>query len=243
MTIPFTLYIALALIAFLYASVGHGGATGYIAIMTLFDYPPIVIKHTALILNILVAGTTFILNAFNNKIQYKILLPLLLASVPCAYFGSTISLSHPYFHYTLALVLLIPIYFLWFPPKGQEESIVAVSPFVLLPIGATIGFISGLLGIGGGIFLSPILILKNWCSPKETSVLSALFIVINSISGLVAIGTTFSLPEEPLHFIFMGMIGGIAGGVLGSKHFSPAVLKKLIAMVLVIAVFKLFITA
>ena len=177
-------YCLLFVIAFLYASVGHGGASGYLALMAIFSVAPEVMKPTALLLNLFVSSVSFIQFYRGGHFKWKIFLPLAVASVPMAFAGGLVTVDGRIYKNILGLLLLIPIVrFLFFANIKVEEmkkSNVALSVL----IGAVIGFLSGLIGIGGGIILSPVLLLLKWTDQKQTAAISAAFIFVNSLSGL-----------------------------------------------------------
>src|SRR5574339_1065357 len=176
----------LFLVAFLYSSVGHGGASGYLALMAIFSITPDVMKPTALLLNLFVSLTSFIQFYRGKHFNWKIFLPFAIASVPMAYAGGLITVDDNIYKKILGILLIIPIIrFLFFANIKVEE--IKKSNFVLsLLIGASIGFLSGLIGIGGGIILSPILLLLKWSDLKQTAAISALFIFVNSFAVFIA---------------------------------------------------------
>jgi len=178
-------YILLFIVAFLYASVGHGGASGYLALMALFSFTPDVMKPTALLLNLFVSLTSFVQFYRGGHFKWKIFLPLVITSIPLAYIGGRMTVESFLYKKLLGIFLLIPIIrFLFFkniPVNELKKPNIVLS----LIIGAAIGFLSGLIGIGGGIILSPILLLLKWTDQKQTAAISASFIFVNSLSGLL----------------------------------------------------------
>jgi uncharacterized membrane protein YfcA len=236
-------YPLLFLVAFLYASVGHGGASGYLALMALFAMTPDVMKPTALLLNLFVSLTSFIQFYRGKHFNWKIFLPFAIASVPMAFVGGLITLDADVYKKTLCLLLLIPITrFLFFPNLKQEE-IKKTNTALSLVIGAAIGFLSGLIGIGGGIILSPVLLLLKWTDMKQTAAISALFIFVNSLSGLagqLTKGIQFS--PDMYWYVAIAFAGGLCGAYFGSLRFKQALLKYLLAAVLMLAVWKLLFT-
>lgn len=236
-------YLLLFLVAFLYASVGHGGASGYIALMTLFNFVPEEIKVIALGLNILVSGIAFIQYYSVEKTNYKLAIPLLISSIPLAFVGGGMKIDTTIYKLILAIILVVPIIRLTGFFKEQEKEIQTPPIFILVFIGAVIGFLSGLIGIGGGILLTPLLIYFSWSSLKQASLLSALFIFLNSIAGLIA-KKNISVIDETNFFIMAGIvvIAGFLGAYLGAKIFKSIVLKRILASVLIIAVIKLIST-
>jgi uncharacterized membrane protein YfcA len=237
-------YILLFLIAFLYASVGHGGASGYLALMAIFSIAPAVMKPTALLLNLFVSLTSFIQFYRGKHFLPKLFLPLALASVPMAFIGGMITIEAGIYKKILGILLLIPIArFLFFNNVPAEQLKKSNFAFSIL-IGGVIGFLSGLIGIGGGIILSPILLLLKWTGQKQTAAISALFIFVNSLSGLagqLTKGIQFS--SNMYWFVIIAFVGGIFGAYFGAMKFKQNILKYILAAVLLLAVYKLLFTA
>lgn len=237
------LLIILAIVAFLYASVGHGGASGYLAIMSLFAFPVTFMKPTALVLNILVSGISFYFYYREKEFDCKLFYPFALASVPFSFLGGFLKVETHLYKIILGTVLLFAIARLvGIFGKGKKE-LQPINIPIALCIGAVIGFISGLIGIGGGIILSPVLLLLGWATMKQTAAVSALFIFVNSIAGLfgfVSNGGTLPIASTPL--IAVVVFGGILGGYYGSKKMNTITLRNILAVVLLIAVFKLYTT-
>jgi len=177
-------YFLLFFVAFLYASVGHGGASGYLALMAIFSIAPDVMKPTALLLNLFVSLTSFIQFYRGGHFNWKIFLPFALASVPMAFVGGLVTIDAVVYKKVLGGLLLIPVIRFLFLSNIKVEERKKVNIIIAVLIGATIGFLSGLIGIGGGIILSPILLLMRWTDMKQTAAISALFIFVNSVSGL-----------------------------------------------------------
>ena len=237
-------YFLLFLVAFLYASIGHGGASGYLALMALFNFAPDVMKPSALLLNIFVSFVAFIQYYRGGHFSWKIFLPLAATSIPFAFWGGLLKIDPYLYKKILGILLLIPaLRFIFFKNK-IEVDIKKPQSGVLLIMGALIGFLSGLIGIGGGIMLSPLLVLLKWCDIKKIAGISALFIFVNSLSGLAG------QVSNGIHFsgnisIFVGIAfgGGIIGSYMGSMKFNAAVLKYLLSLTLLMASYKLLFTA
>jgi uncharacterized protein len=233
----------LFVMAFLYASVGHGGGSGYLAVLTLFGINPSIMKSSTLILNIFVSFTSFAQFSRFGHFRFRLFLPLALASVPAAFWGASMALQAGVYNKILAICLLFSVFKLlgWF---GKETEVIKPMPFGLgLLIGGIIGGLSGMLGIGGGIILSPILLIFQWANIKQTSAVSALFIFVNSISGLLGLiykGTP--IPADIYYGLAVALVGGILGGYFGSTRFNFQALRYMLALVLLIAIYKLFIT-
>jgi uncharacterized protein len=236
-------YLLLFVVAFLYASVGHGGASGYLALMALFAFSPEVMRPTALFLNVFVSLMAFFQYYRIVEFNWKFFGLLALASVPAAYLGGSVEVDPEIYKRILGLVLLVPIVkFLGFNPKEQENLKIGSWVFVMM-IGGLIGLLSGLIGIGGGILLTPILLLLGWMRMKEAAAVSAIFITVNSISGLLGQATIgLELDLNMLMLVVVALVGGTLGSFLGAKYFSGNFLKKLLAVVLLIASIKLLFT-
>jgi uncharacterized membrane protein YfcA len=239
----FIFYILLFVVAFLYASVGHGGASGYLALMALFSVTPDVMKPTALLLNLFVSLTSFIQFYRGKHFIWKIFLPLALASVPLAFLGGLIPVQGDIYKKILGFLLVIPVVrFLFFKNIQVTEIKKSNIPLSIL-IGAVIGFLSGLIGIGGGILLSPILLLLKWTDQKQTAAISALFIFVNSISGLagqLTKGIQFS--SDMYAYVAIAFAGGLCGAYFGALKFKQVILKNILAAVLAVAAYKLIFT-
>ena len=233
---------AILVVAFLYSSVGHAGASGYIAVMTLFGLTPAVIKPAALVLNILVASLTAFQFWKAGHFSWRLFWPFALLSAPFAFLGGYINLPTHIFKILVGIVLLYSAVRFLIEPKGDQEPHEPSKP-VALSVGAGIGLLSGLTGTGGGIFLTPLVIFMRWARTKAASAVSALFILVNSISGLAGnISSTRQLPLFALPMVAAAVSGGAVGSYLGSRQFSPFFIKKLLAVVLTIAGIKLIFT-
>lgn len=235
--------LLLPIVSFLYASVGHGGASGYLAIMALFSFAPEVMKPTALLLNIFVSGVSFYFFNKSGHFNKKLFLYFAVASIPLAYLGGTLQINATLYKKILAFFLIIAIIKMlggFGKIKGYKNQIII--PLAII-IGGCIGFFSGLIGIGGGIILTPVILLLHWGNVKEAAAVSALFILVNSVAGLMGqIQQGVVLDKTMFYWVFIALIGGIAGGFYGSKIGSPKKLKWLLAIVLVIASVKLVFT-
>ncbi len=236
-------YCLLFIVAMLYSSVGHGGASGYLALMAIYAFTPEVMKPTALILNLFVSLTSFIQFYRGEHFKWKIFMPLALASIPMAFLGGLIIMEASIYKKILGSLLFIPVIrFLFFaniPDSELKKSNVLLSVI----IGSLIGFLSGLIGIGGGIILSPILLLLKWTNQKQTAAISALFIFVNSLSGLagqLTKGINFS--PDMLSYVSIAFAGGLCGAYLGALKFNQNILKNTLAVVLMMAGWKLIFT-
>lgn len=236
-------YIALFIIAFLYASVGHGGASGYLALMAIYGISPDVMKPTALLLNLFVSIISFLQFYRGGHFRMKLFWPLAIGSVPMAFVGGLIQMDNAVYKAILGILLVIAVVrFLFFSNlKSSDIRDLQIIPSLL--IGGIIGFISGLIGIGGGIILSPILLLLKWSTMKQTAAISALFIFVNSLSGLLGQlykGINFS--SDMLMYVVVAFAGGLLGAYVGSLKLKAVALKNVLAVVLLVAAYKLLFT-
>jgi uncharacterized membrane protein YfcA len=233
------LTFAILVVAFLYSSVGHAGASGYIAVMSLASLAPEQIKPTALSLNILVAciGSWQFWRA--GYFSWRLFCPFALTSVPMAFLGGYLSLPAHVFKVIVGVVLLLSAAnFIWRPSSDHVRAEPARP--VALAAGGALGLLSGLTGTGGGIFLTPLLLVMRWCTTKTAAATSAFFILLNSSAGLLGhVGASHRLPGFIAPLVVAALIGGSAGSWLGSRRLSPVGIKRMLAAVLVIAGFKL----
>jgi uncharacterized protein len=233
------LALGVLIIAFLYSSVGHAGASGYIAVMTLFGLAPEVIKPTALMLNILVAsiGTWQFYRA--GHFRWQLFWPFALLAVPAAFMGGYWNLPAHVFKIVIGVVLLLSaVRFLWDPREAPQTRPPRL-PMALLS-GGLLGLLAGLTGTGGGVFLTPLMILMRWAPTKTAAATSVVFILLNSIAGLLGnLTATNEFPAMALVLVIAAMIGGSIGSYLGSQRFSPVIIKRLLAAVLIIGGLKL----
>ncbi|HCN82687.1 MAG TPA: hypothetical protein DIT07_03580 [Sphingobacteriaceae bacterium] len=241
---PELFYFLLFIVAFLYASVGHGGASGYLALMAIFSVAPDVMKPTALMLNLFVSMTAFIQFYRGGHFKWKMFLPFAIASIPFAFLGGMISIDAHIYKKILGILLLFPVVrFLIFPNADVKDIKTANIPLSLL-IGAVIGLLSGLIGIGGGIILSPVLLLLKWTNQKQAAAISALFIFVNSLSGLFGqLQKGIQFNADMYTYVAIAFTGGLFGAYFGSLKFNQTILKNVLACVLMLAVYKLLFTA
>ena len=234
----------LALVAFLYSSVGHGGASGYLAVMAIVGIAPPLMKSSALIMNLAVSLFSFYGFYRAGFFKWKIFLPFAIASIPMAYLGGTMTLSDSIYKKILAVCILISIARLLYQFKQEETENKEVPIWAGLTAGGIIGLISGMIGIGGGIILSPLMLLMKWAKLKETAAVSALFIFVNSLSGLYGqiMKGGFQIPENLQWAILATIFGGLLGSYFGSQKFNLPTLRYMLAIGLVIASAKLIFT-
>jgi uncharacterized protein len=233
---------AIFVIAVLYSSVGHAGASGYIAVMTLFSLAPEEIRPTALALNILVAciGTWQFRRA--GHFSWPLFWPFALLSVPMAFVGGYLDIPTYTFNVLVGTILLLSSFQLVFRPPPEREPKPPNKP-VAIGAGAGIGLLSGMTGTGGGIFLTPLVIFMRWAHTSTASGVSAPFILLNSISALSGnISATKNLPGLIWPLLIAVAIGGFLGSYLGSRKLPHLAIKRLLAAVLVIAGLKLIFT-
>jgi uncharacterized protein len=236
------LSVLIFVIAALYSSVGQAGASGYIAAMALFGVAPEVMKPAALILNILVAALGTVRFYRAGMFSWRMLLPLVIGSIPLAYVGGSIKLNDAIYRQVVGVFLLFVAYRILVPAKRRRTADSA--PNMAFPIaiicGAGVGLLAGLTGIGGGVILAPILLWKGHTDTREFAGVSAAFILVNSIA---AIAGCWSQTAEVPHQITMWAIAAIAGGLIGSeagiKHLGEIALRRLLALLLIITGVKL----
>ena len=243
MPVDLAFYFLLFIVAFLYSSVGHGGASGYLALMAFFSFAPETMRPTALILNLFVSLIAFIQYYRNGYFQWKLFWPFALASIPAAFIGGMILIDAAWYKKILGVLLLFPVVRLAGVTFNTEKNKKEQTLFASIIIGAVIGLFSGMIGIGGGIILSPVILLLHWANMKQTAAVSALFIFVNSLAGLAGIITTgLEINPEIIWLIVVAFAGGMAGAYLGAKKFDTSYLKKLLAVVLLLASVKLLFT-
>ena len=243
--IDFLIALCLLLGAVLYTSVGHAGASAYIAIMALFSLPAAVIKPTALVLNILVASFTTFRYVRKGFFDFSLLLPLAIGALPAAFLGGYIQAPTQLYKALVGLILLYSAYrMIRAQNKGEHEA--AHQPVFLqaVAVGAGIGFLAGLTGTGGGIFLSPVILFFAWSTTRNSLGTASAFILINSVSGLLGnLSSIKSLPDVLPLFLAAVFIGALIGTAIGSKYASVPMIRKLLGLVLLIAGLKLVWTA
>lgn len=241
--IPWEIIPLFFLVAFLFSSVGHGGASGYLALFALAGLARSEIAPVVLVLNILVASSSFI-NYYRAKhFSIQLLLPFIISSIPAAFVGGLLKVSSFTFAIILGSVLLLAAVRLLLVKDQIETRWQKYSGKAFywgIPIGFVIGILSGITGVGGGIFLSPFLLLTGWADAKKTAAVSGAFIILNSLSALVA--KSLSAPINLDIALILGvvvLIAGQLGSRLGAFKFQPEILQKLLGAVLLIAGFKI----
>lgn len=262
------------LVAFLYSAVGHGGASGYLALLSLHEIAPECMKPIALVLNLLVSGIAFIQFYRQGHFLWRLFLPIALFSVPMAYWGGLTPLKDIWYQRGLGIFLLVSVVMmLWASDSGASDAVDSVNngrgwwnkeTGVAAFMGAIIGYVSGLLGIGGGILLSPVLLMIRWTQQKQTAAISSAFIFVNSASGLLgfvqqhtpwvitaqktgdvmglgmAVDAGWYIVAMILCYLILPvLLGGLMGSWYGAKKFNQTVMKYILCAVLLIAAIKL----
>lgn len=239
-----SLFLAcLFVVGFLYSSVGHGGASGYLATMALFSVSPELMKSSALLLNVAVSSIAFFQYYRGGHFRWEKFWPFALTSIPMAFIGARIPLSDSLYRKLLAACLILVIIRLVWQWRAKETDSQPIPLAGGLLVGAIIGLLSGMIGMGGGILLSPLMLLFHWAKVKETAASSALFILANSISGLIGLFSQGFRPEPQIFtWIAAGVLGGLFGSYLGSHRFPTQTLNYLLATSVVLACIKLMLT-
>jgi len=240
--------LMLALLIFagasLYSAVGHAGASGYLAAMALFGLAPMEMKPAALTLNILVAVIAVTQYLRAGRFNWSVFWPFAIASIPFAYLGGLILLPSIFYKPVIGLILLYAAYRFLTSARQATYNVQQTNIYIVLLSGSVLGFLSGLVGVGGGIFLSPLLIMLRWETVKNVSGIAAAFILVNSIAGLLGFMSTneTQLPEGLAYWAIAAMAGGFIGSTYGSQRFASLTIKRLLALVLLIAGIKMFLT-
>ncbi len=229
--------------ALLYSSVGHAGASGYLAAMALFGVAPAVMKPTALALNILVAAIAFTMFYRAGCFSWTIFRPFALGAVPFAFLGGSVTLPGTTYKAIVGTVLLYAAVRLFLTTRRPQPEIDPLPVIPAVVLGVVIGFLSGLTGVGGGIFLSPVLLFMGWADAKTTAGVSSAFILVNSVAGLLGhVSSVASLPPEIPLWAVAAAAGGLIGSRYGSARFSGPTIRMILSVVLVIAGLKLIFT-
>jgi len=232
------------LTALLYSSVGHAGASGYLAAMALFDMAPAQMKPTALVLNALVAA----IGTWNfwrgGWFRWRLFWPFAVTSIPAALIGGAITLPDVYYRPLVGAVLVYSAARLLMSPSPSQREPQPPSILVAVIAGAVLGLLSGLTGVGGGIFLSPLIVLAGWGTVREASGVAAPFILVNSIAGLAGRGLAAStLPAAIPFWLLMVLAGGTLGSWAGSRRLPMLAIRRLLAVVLLLAGAKMLLAA
>jgi uncharacterized membrane protein YfcA len=227
--------------AALYASVGHAGASAYLAVMGLYSFAPSVMKPTALALNILVAAVATLKFYRAGLFSWRLFWPFAVASIPAAFIGGAMTLPTRSYKIVVGIVLLYAAVWMFRSSLRPLQATAHLPPlWAAIVSGLAIGFLSGLTGVGGGIFLSPLILYMAWADTRSTSGVAAPFILVNSIAGLL--GHLSSVSQLPPNIPVWGaaaVVGGWIGATYGSKHAPPPMLRQLLSLVLIVAGVKL----
>ncbi len=236
------LALAVFFVAGLYSLVGHAGASGYLACMALAGLAPEVMKPTALTLNIFVASIAsykfFRAGCFN----WNLFWPFAVTSIPCSFIGGAMTLPVPIYKQLLGCALLFcAVRLLWTANATIQEPLIPVAVGKACMLGAVIGFLSGLTGVGGGIFLSPLLLFCRWADARVTAGVSAVFILVNSVAGLLGhLRVVSAVPPEIVWWVPAAVFGGLLGAQAGARRLPNATIRRFLAVVLALAGVKMF---
>lgn len=234
------LFILLPFVAFLYASVGHGGASGYLALMAILGVATEFMKPTALILNLFVAGIAFLQFKRMGYFKWRLFYPFIITSIPTALIGGYLNVDSDIYKRVLGILLIFAVIRMVWKPKTGNHEISQIPILYGIVAGALIGFFSGLIGIGGGIILSPLILVFGWATVKETAAISALFIWVNSLAGLIGLSVAgFSLEPNYLLLILLAFGGGFCGAYYGGRVLNSRNLSYVLTGVLALASIKL----
>lgn len=234
--------ILVCIVAALYASVGHGGASGYLAILSFFAVPTVEMASAALVLNVLVSGIGFFTFYRAKHFDFSLAWPFLVLSIPAAFVGGLIHVSDRTYLALLAIVLVAAAYRLSRNGSASADTSEMKRPrlTIALPVGGGIGLLSGIVGVGGGIFLSPLMIFLKWADPKKTAAVSAFFILVNSIAGIGGrlVRDNFQ-SGSMIYLIIAAVAGGFLGSYIGANKITGLVLRRILSIVLLVAAGKL----
>jgi uncharacterized membrane protein YfcA len=236
--------VLLLVVALLYSSVGHGGASGYIALMTIWGIEVSTVRSTALVLNGFVSLIAFAQYYRQGHFKWTLTYPFIITSVPFAFLGAMIAVDSDLYKKILGAILILSVIRLLVTFHQKEGPLREMNIWIAMLAGAAIGFLSGMIGIGGGIILSPLILLAGWAGIKNTSATSALFIFVNSIAGLIGVWTKhqFIFSSQTMIWIAVAIAGALAGAYWGSRLAAVKQMRYILALVLAIAAYKLIFT-
>jgi uncharacterized membrane protein YfcA len=240
-TLTATLAVAILFVAALYSTVGHAGASGYLACMALAGLPAAVMKPTALALNVVVAAIASWKYVRAGLFKWRTLWPFMLTSVPFSFLGGAVTLPGMLYRRAVGVVLVYAaVRLLLSAARADDRPVVAPPVAISLGIGAVMGFVSGLTGVGGGIFLSPLLLFAGWSETRTASGVAAVFILLNSLAGLSGeLSTGVQLPPEALWWAPCAALGGWIGAHYGSSKLPSPAIRRFLAAVVGIAALKM----
>lgn len=241
MQIDWIFLLILPIVAFLYAAVGHGGASGYLALMAIFSFAPEEMKPTALLLNLFVAAISFYHYWRKGFFNGKLFLVFAIGSIPLSFVGGLLEVDTKLYKVILGALLIFAVLKMLNVFGKENKTIRPVTWSLAIIVGACIGFFSGLIGIGGGIILSPVILLLNWGTVKQAAAVSALFIWVNSVAGMAGqIVQGIEFGSNSWLYVALAVVGGFFGGYLGSSKMNNKAVRYLLAFVLLLASIKLF---
>lgn len=233
-------YLLLFVVALLYASAGHGGASGYLGLMAIYGFSQEVMRPTALILNILVSFAAFVHFYRSGYFNRAIIAPLILTSIPLAFVGGLIPLDDSFYRKLLGLVLVVTVFRFLFVSADILVRVERPPAYGLAISGGMIGLLSGMIGIGGGVLLAPLMLALRWADQKQTAATCALFIFVNSVAGLAGLVTSgVALAGDIWGHALVASAGGLLGAWLGANKFTNLVLKYVLNVLLLMAAAKL----
>lgn len=233
--------ILLTVVAMLYASVGHGGASGYLALMALFSFSTDMMRPTALLLNLFVSGIAFIQFHRAGHFRWRLFWPFAITSIPMAWLGAQIDLDPLIYERILAVCLLVAVARMLGLFSPRDRTVTLPPTTLALIIGAALGLVSGMIGIGGGILLSPLLLVFGWSTTKESAGISAAFIFVNSAAGMVGLSNMATvMTGDHLIWITAVLVGGLMGAYTGALRLSEIRMRQVLSVVLILASVKLF---
>lgn len=229
--------------AMLYSSVGHGGASGYLAAMALFGLSPDVMKPAALTMNLFVASLVLFRLYRADYFSWQLFIPIALASMPLAFIGGMLLPQDSTYQYIVgAALLLASVSF--FVSITNEKTCVKPKLWLSVPVGGALGFVSGLTGVGGGIYLSPLLLWLRWTRMRTNAAIAAAFILVNSVAGLAGhVMTVNSWPDNIAWYVIAALLGAVVGAECAVRRLAPSILRQLLGVVLVVAGIKMLLTA
>ncbi len=231
----------IAVVAFAYAMVGHGGASGYLALMALAGVPLLIARPSALMINLVVSTVAFVQYARAGHFRWALFWPFAILSVPMAWLGARVDIDPELYKRILAVCLLLAVVRMlgFFGTNDNAERPVPIAAALL--IGAALGFVSGLIGIGGGILLSPVLLLMRWADTKVTACASALFILVNSAAGLAGTeNLMIMIDARLLTWAGVALVAGLVGAYIGARRLEQPRLRQALGVVLLFACVKLW---